>query len=487
MSTIDLFDEYGFGRDEIEHLVKLRQSWNLFADLSFADLIMFIPSINEKDKYIVVGQIRPSTAQTLYVQDLVGVVIDKSKIPLVDQAFFTGEIGKGLSSVTDLSESVLETVIPVNKNSKTIAVVDQVRIADFRRHLGQLEKAYSDLANAIANMIVEGTFPYEDTIFFVDDNPRVGDGVLIYDSNCEVTFASPNAVSILHRIGIHISATGHSIKELDLSEDTVLKSFETKVPIVEESERGNDLILLTESYPLIEQEKIIGGFMLIRDVSELRKKDRLLLTKDAAIREVHHRVKNNLQTISSLLRLQTRRVNDSEAKGALSEAERRIRSIAIVHEMLSRDSSNQVPFNEIIDLLVKFARDTAVNDTDISFEVNLASGAVIAEVATPLAVAISELIQNALEHAFVDNPTNTPKIKVGLKYVKDNLEVTVSDNGQGLPKDFSIEKSNSLGLLLVRDLIKNQLDGELVLESTNGTQAKITVPISAIKSISTIE
>lgn len=487
MTNSDLFDGYGFSLDELEHLRRLRLSWNLFADLSFADLVMFIPSINEKDKYIVAGQVRPSTAQTLYIQDLVGVAIDKSKIPLVEQSFASGEISKGLSVVDDINETVMETVIPVKKDARIIAVVDQIRIADFRRHQGQLEKAYSDLAVAIGNMITEGTYPYKDTIFFVEDNPRVGDGVIIYDADCMVTFASPNAVSILHRTGIHISATGHTIGELDLSEDTVLRSFEAKVPIVEESERNKDLIILIESFPLIQQNEITGGFILVRDVSELRQKDRLLLTKDAAIREVHHRVKNNLQTISSLLRLQTRRVKDAEAKNALSEAERRIRSIAIVHEMLSRDSSNQVPFNEIIDLLVKFARDTLSDDIEVSFDVDVAVGVVIAEVATPLAVAISELIQNALEHAFIRMQNDQPNISVRLEYVDQNLVVTVSDNGIGLEENFSFEKSNSLGLLLVRDLIKNQLNGELILTTENGTKAQITVPVNLIKPITTIE
>ncbi len=487
MTNTDLYDNYGFSLDELEHLKRLRLSWNLFADLSFADLIMFIPSLNEKDKYVVAGQVRPSTAQTLYIQDLVGVAIDKSKIPLVEQTYATGEMSKGLSVIEDTNESVMETVIPVKKDSRIIAVIDQIRIADFRRHQGQLEKAYSDLATAIANMITEGTFPYKDTIFFIENNPRVGDGVIIYDAKCSVTFASPNAVSILHRTGIHISAIGHTIAELDLSETTVQKSFEAKVPIVEESERSKDLIILTESYPLFQQNDIIGGFMLVRDVSELRKKDRLLLTKDAAIREVHHRVKNNLQTISSLLRLQTRRVKDAEAKNALSEAERRIRSIAIVHEMLSRDSSNQVPFNEIVDLLVKFARDTLSDDINVTFEVDVAVGVVIAEVATPLAVAISELIQNALEHAFVKVQNNSPQISVRLEYIDQNLIVTVSDNGDGLPENFFIENSNSLGLLLVRDLIKNQLNGELQLSSQNGTRAQISVPVNLIKPISTFD
>ena len=84
--------------------------------------------------------------------------------------------------------------------------------------------------------------------------------------------------------------------------------------------------------PLVEGGSVVGGVLLVRDVSELRVRDRLLLSKDATIREIHHRVKNNLQTISSLLRLQSRRLTNEEAKAAVNESVRRIRTIALVHE-----------------------------------------------------------------------------------------------------------------------------------------------------------
>ena len=98
--------------------------------------------------------------------------------------------------------------------------------------------------------------------------------------------------------------------------------------------------------------------MMIRDVTDLRRRDRMLLSKDATIREIHHRVKNNLQTIASLLRLQGRRLSSPEAREALAESERRIRSIAIVHETLSRDAGDVVRFGEIVRPLVRVVEES---------------------------------------------------------------------------------------------------------------------------------
>ena len=98
--------------------------------------------------------------------------------------------------------------------------------------------------------------------------------------------------------------------------------------------------MLVRCLPLVRDHKVSGGVVLVRDISELRRRDRLLLSKDATIREIHHRVKNNLQTISSLLRLQARRLDSPEAKAAVEESVRRIRSIALVHEILSREAGD---------------------------------------------------------------------------------------------------------------------------------------------------
>ena len=144
-----------------------------------------------------------------------------------------------------------------------------------------------------------------------------------------------------------------------------------------------------------------GILMMMRDVTEVRRRDRLLLSKEATIREVHHRVKNNLQTIAALLRLQARRLETPEAKLALAESERRIRSIAIVHEILAREATDFVKFSEVIVPLVDVIQEaTTSEDVKIEFNVKGDAGILPGEIASPLAIILNELMQNAVDHAF---------------------------------------------------------------------------------------
>jgi two-component sensor histidine kinase len=238
----------------------------------------------------------------------------------------------------------------------------------------------------------------------------------------------------------------------------------------------------------------------LREVTDVRRLDRLLLSKDAAIREVHHRVKNNLQTISSLLSLQARRVEGRAARVALHEAERRVRSIALVHEILSRDPTEQVPFAEIVVSLVQMAEDSVVSSQPIVISTTGDLGDVAADVATPLAVTVAELLQNAVEHGFAldgdtDGSDEDPEsaggepapeghVVVGMAYSDTELTVTVQDDGVGLPEGFDIEQSTSLGLSIVRDLVVSQLEGRISMNGLpategGGTRVVISVPVRA--------
>ena len=204
-------------------------------------------------------------------------------------------------------------------------------------------------------------------------------------------------------MGIHANAQGQRLSDSGLDDDAVRTAFAARAPVTEELEWGDTSILL-QVIPLLEEGTPNGALLLMRDVSELRRRDRLLLSKDATIREIHHRVKNNLQTIASLLRLQGRRLSSPEAKQALEESVRRIRSIALVHETLAYEAGNTVPFGEIIRPLVRVVEDGLTSpDRHIRFTVEGDPGDLPAEVATPLAVVLTELLQNAVEHGFPDN------------------------------------------------------------------------------------
>jgi two-component sensor histidine kinase len=214
--------------------------------------------------------------------------------------------------------------------------------------------------------------------------------------------------------------------------------------------------------------------VLVRDVTDLRRRDRELVTKDATIREIHHRVKNNLQTVAALLRLQARRIESPDAKAALEEAVRRVGSIAIVHETLSQAFDERVDFDDVADRLATMVTEVA-GSSQVTTTRNGSFGQLPAETATPLAMVLTEVLQNAVEHGF---PSQTGQITLRVLRVAGRLEVAIDDDGRGLPEGFDPVLSGNLGLSIVRTLVESELGGVLSLGSNpaGGTRVDLDIP-----------
>jgi two-component sensor histidine kinase len=199
-----------------------------------------------------------------------------------------------------------------------------------------------------------------------------------------------------------------------------------------------------------------------------------LVSKDATIREIHHRVKNNLQTVSALLRLQSRRSDNPAAISAIEEAIRRISSIALVHEMLSMNSQEMVEFDEVADKLISAVRDVSTLRPGINLERRGKFGALRPEIATPLALILTELIQNAFEHGLATVGT---QLTISITRRSDHLSLEVSDDGIGLPQDFDLDQSETLGLQIVNTLVTNELGGKLSIATDENGGTRIVVDI----------
>ncbi|MFN2569972.1 MAG: sensor histidine kinase [Candidatus Dormibacteria bacterium] len=466
--------------DAHAHLRRLVAGWGMLADLCFADLLLFVPVAGTGGtRFTILGQMRPTTGQTLHREDLVGTAIEEADRPLVAQSLGSGEIVEGEQLVADRGEPARIQCIPVRYEGQVIAVLTREAPLSVGRRPGELERVYVETFERFARMITTGDFPFRTDDITTAESPRVGDGTLLLDAGGRVEYSSPNAVNALHRMGVYSNAEGMRLDELGVEETAVQKAFFEGVPITEEVERRPDVIVSIHCIPLIEGGEVTGALVLMRDVTDLRRRDRLLMSKDATIREVHHRVKNNLQTISSLLRLQGRRLKGGEGKTALEEAERRIRTIALVHEILSREAGEEVDFNEIIGPLVRMAQEGVLTPRPVWFSVEGDAGELAAELATPLAVVLSELLQNAVEHAFEGWSGGEQRVDVTLENDGSTLRVRVHDNGRGLPEGFSIDQSSSLGLSIVRDLVTGQLAGTIDLRSDGGTVVELAVPVAA--------
>jgi two-component sensor histidine kinase len=456
--------------NEVEHLSELVAEWRLLADLSFADLLLWLPIRRDEkswpDGHLAIAQIRPTTAATVFTEDLVGTSINWGQRILVDQALSEGEIVRDAKPEQVGQIVIKEETIPVILNGKILAVISRHRNADLMRQPSKLELNYREIAHKIYKMVAEGNFPIRNSLYSSESSPRVGDGLIRLDVNGTIFFASPNARSALSRVGFQKELEGENLgvvfsnlnkgdtQPTDESWQTMLNGKSLRRTEYESQSAVLDILVI----PLTEGSDRIGAIVLIHNITELRNRDRALLTKDATIKEIHHRVKNNLQTVSALLRLQSRRVTDPIASAALDEAVRRVASIALVHETLSNQSSEFVEFDLVLDQIIKNALD--LNPRSIGYKKIGEFGSFDSKTATALSLVITELIHNALEHGLSETGD---QLTVEISKNGNQYLVSVCDNGSGLPKEFNIEKSANLGLQIANTLTKNELNGSINL------------------------
>jgi len=471
----------------IHRIQELVADWQLLADLSFADLVLWVPLRkdfkNWPTGYVAIAHIRPTTAATVFTHDVIGDEIEWGAAPLIDQALSEGEIIR--DSQPELVGEVMIKVetVPVIFESQVIAVISRHRSADSMRTPSRLELNYREIAHKLYAMVSEGSFPYPGAHAFLDPAPRVGDGLIRLDVNGTISYASPNARSAYNRLGLDSDLEGLNLGEiseqinknnLDADDQGLRTRLSGKNLQRAECENDGgtiDLIVL----PLVAKGDRIGAIVLIQNVTELRRREREIVTKDVTIKEIHHRVKNNLQTVSALLRLQARRIEDPSASAALDEAVRRIASIALVHETLSTSSQASVAFDQVLDSLITHALDLSPRMSELKISRNGEISSLDPRIATPLALVITELIHNALEHGLAAQGSG-----LNIRIDRSNKEcvIEISDDGVGLPSNFDLNTSSNLGLQIVRTLTENELKGSIELSSTEtGTIAKLKFPL----------
>lgn len=193
--------------------------------------------------------------------------------------------------------------------------------------------------------------------------------------------------------------------------------------------------------------------------------------KKVLLREIHHRVKNNMQIISSLLNLQLNYVKEEKAVNVLKESQGRIKSMAMVHEKLYQSPSlTKIDLKDYVEALVSNIFFTyGVSANHIKSEVNVENIEIGIDTAIPCGLIINELVTNSVKHAF---PNNNGRVKVKITSHHDDIELLISDDGIGLPENLDYEKTESLGLKLVKSLV-DQIDGHMTLHTNDGTSIEI--------------
>jgi len=492
VSTLsDLMKQYGQTHSaDIEWLHALTGDWQVIADLSFADLVLWIP--DGKNGFIAAGHARPSSAATVFYRDITGKPVEKSWASLVSTAYKTGKnVDNGEPDKYQGVPARLSAV-PVFRrlNIETGTDITPSPIAVVTKHTNLGEVAAPNktrinltvLGDVLLNMVVDGSYPeFNKQSAPRRGAPRVNDGLLHLDANGAVVFSSPNGMSAFQKLGVTGELEGRSLLEVTKEINKNRVNIDENLPIVVSGKlagradiEGNGAALSVRSVPIYENSVNTGAILLCRDVTELRRQERELITKDATIRETHHRVKNNLQTVASLLRIQGRRSQSEETLEALSDAERRVAAIAVVHDSLSEGLAQDVNFDEVFDRIIAL-----VSELALAFNARVTNlrigkfGRLTSEMATPLSVVLTEIVTNAYEHGLANR---TGHVTVNASRKSKRLYITVSDDGVGLEPGKVL---TGLGTQIVKTLVEGELRGKIEFKSdkTGGTTVSLELPL----------
>ncbi len=481
-----LADKTSLGLADRQWLHALTHEWHVLADTSFSDLILWVP---EKDPnvFLAVAQIRPTTGPTALTEEVVGEEIRYDPESLVTDAYLSEEICATSDNKIMAGIPVDIWAIPIMKRGVCIGIVERHTNQMGVRAPGGLEDAYLEVANTLTEMLHQGIYPVTPPL---DPSvaPKVGDGLIRVAPSGIITYASPNAISCYRALSRVGDLEGEDFRQLNrsfqLEVSQVGQDIESdleKSGVTEFELAHRAAVVRVRSWPLMGLEAGQTSpelLVLTRDISELRARERQLVSKDATIREIHHRVKNNLQTVAALLRLQTRRTHSEDAKEALSDAMGRVQAIALVHEILSQSYVEDVVFDDIADRILESTAHVAMASGAVKTSRKGSFGLIPANVATKLSLVLNELCQNAGEHGLNHGPG---EICVKAKRRKTKLVVQVSDNGKGLEDGFDAKtQTSSLGLSIVCTLI-DDINGEFTLTNRTdqpGAVATVMIPTS---------
>ena len=471
--------------EELEWLELLALDLPLLADVALSDVVVWVPS--DDGNYLAVAHSRPAGYVTLFYRDIIGDFLRPEWREVVEQALETGQPAASTSPAwyeenpMKLTAYSISRRDPQGKVFGPFAVVTVHTSAHDTQHASRIAAAFREVANDLLGMMQTGAFPNPGGLGGQQGAPRATDGLVRVNLEGIATFVSPNTQTTFTMLGYRDEIEDENFSEV-LAE--VLKGqFDTNesLPLICQGKiakrteifaRGHSVAM--RSIPVYRDGERVGGIVLTRDVSELRQQAQELITKDATIREIHHRVKNNLQTVASLLRVQARRARSEEAKQVLGQAMRRVAAIAVVHDTLSTGLAQIVDFDVVFDRVLGLAAEVAsLHGTTVHPRKEGEFGELPSEYATPLALALTEVVTNAVEHGLAGREG---EVFIRADRTPERLAVEVIDTGTGLPGG---TVGDGLGTQIVRTLIEGELGGSISwgADVGGGTRVAIEVPL----------
>jgi two-component sensor histidine kinase len=470
---------------------RIRASLHILADLSRSDLLLYEPA--GTDKAVVVDQARPHSIFPLYGEDLAGTAVDPDGSPWVFGALAPTKLQWDVQNGTVRDAPIVREVLPViGHNGHSVAALSietnllayerhRRRARPFRRALRQLQ------AMALRGEVLgaEGLTPFGEH-----------DGIVVVNAKRSIEYTSGIATNLLRRIGHMGNLLRRSVDSLETADAEIVDEALAHGVCIERETEEHGRVFVRKAIPLyipgrrwqlISRRRSdpelpapagtvpVGVMVTLHDATSARDKERELKAKLAMIQEVHHRVKNNLQSIASLLRLRARRTPSEEVREALLETVNSILSVAVVHEFLSYDTGGVINLLEVAQRIAA-QMPQAIVDPGKSIEFQVTGPAIFlsSQQATASALVINELMQNALQHGFQDRSTGL--IRVELTDDGEWVGIHVGDDGAGLPMEFSLGEASGLGLRIVRTLVEGDLKGKFEIGGKAGVRASVTFP-----------
>ena len=473
--------------EDWEILEVIARNLQLIADVAQCDVFIDCPT-DDPDVAIVVAEAKPRTSKSLYKGRVSGQRAIRFNEPGVLEALEKGEPTVGTRAVSQEGVFISQNVVPIfNAKKKVIGVlireIDISEAMEKEKQVQLLEETTELLTENLLRVAIEsGTLP-----------GALHDGLLVVNKDGVIVYVNPSALRLADVIISSKKATlqseGNNIAETELCDIVLVKDQDGSMRFSEEYRSCEysvgERIVNVSWVPLL-SKGFVGGIVLIRDITDVRKKEKELMVKSAVIREIHHRVKNSLQNIASILRLQMRREQNRTVREALGVCINRILSIASVHELLSQSGLETVDLHQILRMTVERIVQVENELCDCDVEISLFGDSINipAYYASNIALVVCELVQNAMRHGFRGSNKDKGKIVVYTKQKGSSFELQVIDNGVGLPAnfDFKASKKKRLGIQLVDVLVRETLKGTFHIGSglEGGVLSSITFDVDRV-------
>jgi two-component system, sensor histidine kinase PdtaS len=461
----------------------------MLADLSRADVLIGAP--RDEDRIEVIAQAQPHTVAPVHRAVLVGQLWTESDANALFRAIDTRQFARGLREYPPTEGGIgeggpapaVQEAYPIeNDNGEIVGgVLIETNLLESERL-----KRRSEVFQRVLKMFQQSALRGEPG--GIENMARFGehDGVIVTDNEGVIRYMSGIAVNLYRNIGYGEPLLGKPLSYLELHDDELVQQAirSRRCGQIETQERGRTWVKKALPIFRADRSSLFGqsrqspplAFLLIHDDTEAREREQELLIQATMIKELHHRVKNDLQTVASLLRMQSRRMQTTEAKGALAEAVNRILSIAVIHEFLSVSDTRAINIREVAQRIVQQMQ-TGILDPESRIRLTLEGPNIYlpARQATSCALVVNELLQNALEHGY-DSRATGGTIALVFEDHGDAVGLNVHDDGRALPPDFSLDRVDSLGLRIVHMLVTQDLKGQFDLQSDHGVSAIVRFP-----------